>query len=277
MQKLQKAVTGVAIVATLVGAGVAWGRTSSSNPPGQPATRPTQRSFPGRDLGGGTTETKLVSITPCRVVDTRLGGGPLAPGFVRHLKVRGGGGVFATQGGKSGGCGIPTGATAIEATVSAVFPTGRGYLHVFPAATAEPNATFINYSVGSISNAGHLPVCAASCVGDQDLDVKAFQHATHLVIDVSGYAVKPMSAAVTGIALIERSSRVVSAAKLSEGAFQVIFDRDVTECTYVATLQSGGYMAQAEPLTSDPNGVFVSTYNASGTITSAAFYLEVVC
>ena len=47
-----------------------------------------------------------VPFPPCRIIDTRLGGGPLAAGQPRSFEVSGTEN-FAAQGGMEGGCGIP--------------------------------------------------------------------------------------------------------------------------------------------------------------------------
>ena len=54
----------------------------------------------------------FVPITPCRIADTRLGGGIVTGSSTRSFYVAGTVG-FAPQGGKSGGCGVPLGATAV--------------------------------------------------------------------------------------------------------------------------------------------------------------------
>ena len=42
------------------------------------------------------------------------------------------------QGGTTGGCAIPAGATAVEASVSAVTPSASGFSRAWPAGTAQP-------------------------------------------------------------------------------------------------------------------------------------------
>jgi hypothetical protein len=76
-----------------------------------------------------------------------------------------------------------------------------------------------------------------------------------------------------------RGSHVVSTAKVSFG-YEVIFDRDVSRCSYQAT--NGG--AQAEdgqvgvgPRNGKPNGVFVLTQDNAGMQTDHSFNLAVFC
>ena len=54
----------------------------------------------------------------------------------------------------SGGCGIPLSATAIAATVTAPTPAGHGFLRMYPAASAEPQATALSYLQGLSGNTG---------------------------------------------------------------------------------------------------------------------------
>jgi len=123
---------------------------------------------------------------PCRVVDTRVVGGVIAAGGSRAFQVAGTGVNFVAQGGTAGGCGIPAGVTAAEVTVTAISPSGSGYLRVAPNDGSNPTATFLSYSSGiGIANTGTVTMSAA---GDlKDLLVRNFVGATQLVIDVQGY------------------------------------------------------------------------------------------
>ena len=70
------------------------------------------------------------------------------------------------------------------------------------------------------------------------------------------------------------------------GGYEVLFNRDVTTCVYVATLASesagrGGDGPSGEigvrPLSTNANGVAVSTFNSSGTLANSSFSLSVFC
>lgn len=72
----------------------------------------------------------------------------------------------------------------------------------------------------------------------------------------------------------------------SAGGYEVLFDRNVTNCVYVATLASesagrGGDGPAGEigvrPLSTNPAGVAVSTFNSSGTLANNSFSLTVFC
>ncbi len=143
-------------------------------------------------VGGGTV---YVPVTPCRVVDTR-GVGRLTPTATRNYQVAGST-AFPAQGGKSGGCGIPLEATAVEASVTSVDQLGNGYFRAWPSGEAMPNATFLNYTKGQgTTNTGAIKVSATNTT---DLTVRNFGASSHYVIDVQGYFVDATSlAAVNG-------------------------------------------------------------------------------
>ena len=77
-------------------------------------------------LGDNFRDLVYTPVAPCRIVDTRAGGGALAGGAVRLFEVDS---SDLTAGGSSTGCGIPLGvAQAVEMTIIAVLPAGSGYL-----------------------------------------------------------------------------------------------------------------------------------------------------
>jgi uncharacterized repeat protein (TIGR01451 family) len=118
------------------------------------------------------------TITPCRLVDTRLAdglyGGPvLAANTDRTFDVDG------------GSCGVPVGATAVFLNVTVVSPTATGNLRIFPTGTPLPTVSALNYSAGQTrGNNGIFKL-----TGSGELDVRAAQASgtAHLVIDVAGY------------------------------------------------------------------------------------------
>jgi alpha-tubulin suppressor-like RCC1 family protein len=136
-----------------------------------------------------TTTGVFVPIEPCRIADTRPAGDRLE-GEVRSFRIAGAtdpDGTFAAQGGRHGGCGIPDGANAVKVSITAVDPGGSGYLRVWPAGTAAPNASFLNYLGDSVTNAGAVAI--AGDPSTDDLSVRAFAGDTDLVIDVQGFYV----------------------------------------------------------------------------------------
>jgi hypothetical protein len=127
-----------------------------------------------------------VPISPCRAVDTRTGA-PMGPNATRSFQL-GGPGSLAGQGGRSGGCGVPADATAVEASVTAVGPKGTGYLRAWPTGQSAPNATFVNYSRNQgTTNTGALAIAGAPL----GVTVRNVSATTDVVIDVQGYFADP--------------------------------------------------------------------------------------
>jgi hypothetical protein len=148
------------------------------------AARPTEDVAPAKQAAA---PARYVAITPCRIVDTRYGTGTNGTPF-STLQTRtyyvGGTVGFAPQGGTSGGCGIPVGATALAATFLVVGPSGGGRVHAWPNGQAEPNATTYYYGSHTGSSGTTVSINAASAYA---LKVRNYSATTDLVIDVTGY------------------------------------------------------------------------------------------
>jgi hypothetical protein len=90
-------------------------------------------------------------------------------------------------------------------------------------------------------------------------------------------------ASVTSAGVLARGRSVVSAARTSEGRYQVIFDRDVRNCVFAATIADAGAAAPpqgeigASALSSNVNGVAVRTENSAGNPADRPFHLIVPC
>jgi hypothetical protein len=144
-------------------------------------------------LGDSQSDLVFVPVPPCRIIDTRLAGGVIGPGTTRAFVVTGTAG-FTAQGGNSGGCGIPQGAsTPLAAAVSinfvAVGPQGPGDMSAWPYGQTRPNSSIINYAnVGGLNIANGLvvPIAGVSTQPD-DLNVQAHVSGAYLVADVTGY------------------------------------------------------------------------------------------
>ncbi len=144
-------------------------------------------------LGDPQSDLIFVPVAPCRIIDTRLAGGAIAANATRAFKVAGTTG-FDTQGGNSGGCGIPQGATtpmaaAVVINFVAVGPAGPGDLRAWPFGQTKPLAAVVNYAnvTGlNIANGIVVPIAGVSSQAD-DLNVSTDVSATHLVADVTGY------------------------------------------------------------------------------------------
>ena len=165
---------------------------------GRPAISAQQQgSGAPNALGDTSADLVYTPVTPCRVFDTRLAGGVLAPGVLRSFLVAGSE-RFETQGGKTGGCGVPLGpATAVVLNLVAIAPTGNGNLRAWAAndpAPEPPLASVLNYAsiagMYALANGLTLPICdpaAAGATCSTDLLLQASGSSTHVVGDVLGY------------------------------------------------------------------------------------------
>lgn len=144
-------------------------------------------------LGNAESELLFVPVSPCRILDTRFGGGPLAPSETRSYEVAGTTG-FESQGGQPGGCGIPLGAASplapsVVLNLIAVGPAGPGHLEAWEFGQPVPIASVINYANASglnIANGIIVPISGVSTT-DKDLHIRANINGTHVVADVTGY------------------------------------------------------------------------------------------
>lgn len=90
-------------------------------------------------------------------------------------------------------------------------------------------------------------------------------------------------AVVNASGQLVRGRNVTSVARTSSGRYQVIFNRDVRTCAYIATLgdptaasPSTGQVATSS-LASNVNGVAVRTTDPAGTAGNRSFHLVVPC
>lgn len=243
-------------------------------------------SGPSRSTAGGVasaaaapvdraTESSFTPIAPCRLVDTRHGGGALVGNQVRDFYATGTGG-FTTQGGTNGGCGIPTAATAIDVIVQSLNSAGRGYLSETPYGTPFSNTGLLHYLTGqTISSGATLPIAGSAT---RAFSVEAFSaNGTDVVIDVVGYFVKPMTATVDKTGKLLFGSRVLSVSG-SAGSYDVRFDRGLVGCNYQATpfTVSSAVVVSTGLVTGTTNTILVKT-TVNGAATPATFYLSVNC
>ena len=139
-------------------------------------------------LGDATADLVYTPVFPCRIFDTRLVGGPYG-GSSRSYYVWGDGATMAGQGGNPAGCPAPNGEpSAISAnfTVVPVDP-GLGHIRVYPYGGALPNASWLNYTTGTIiANAGNV---ATAFLDETSLDISVYHSTvtTNSLADVQGY------------------------------------------------------------------------------------------
>jgi hypothetical protein len=124
------------------------------------------------------------TLTPCRLLDTRLPanqlppgpyGGPALPPTAERV-------IVAT-----GRCGIPTTAQALSLNVTAVGAPGLGHLRFFPGNASPPIAATLNYSAGQTRANNAIIMLASSGTGSLAFKSYTPAGAVHVVIDVNGY------------------------------------------------------------------------------------------
>lgn len=286
MRAWKKAAALAAVVVLSAGTGVAVAEGIGGDQPASTSATPPAGGPDYLLAGGFQNEDAYVPITPCRILDTRKGFGKLQVNAPKEIDVRGDEVTFTTQGGNPGGCGIPAGATAIEATITAI-DSGSGFLRAWPANIVQPNATFLNYdSAFNVSNTGTITLCGGqnslSCNANKDLSLRAYGSATDLVVDVNGFFVRPMAASVDSAGALVEGNRVTAAGRVGgqTGRYEVIFDRNISECSFTASVSfdggSEGY-ATVSPRAGKANGIFVATFNNAGSATDKPFYVEATC
>lgn len=122
-----------------------------------------------------------VPIAPCRLADTRPGGenvgtraAPLGPRETHTFAVRG----------NHGRCSIPAGATAIVANVTAVGPSERSFMTIWPSDRQQPTASSLNYVGGQPPFPNAVTVRLSA---DGRVNVYNQNGSVHVIIDVSGF------------------------------------------------------------------------------------------
>jgi Subtilase family len=125
---------------------------------------------------GGTS--RLFTITPCRVVDTRNAAGPygapaLAPGSQRGFSL-------------AGVCGVPTTAKAVSVNVTVTGPTAPGDLRLFPLGVALPIVSTINFAPGQTRANNAVLQVGVSPTGRVAVQNDA-SGTVDFILDVNGY------------------------------------------------------------------------------------------
>ncbi len=99
-----------------------------------------------------------------------------------------------------------------------------------------------------------------------------------------GMALMSAAVRVSGTtATLVRGSGVTSITRIGAGLYQVIFDRDVTQCFYVATIgdpfqgNSPQGFIDVAARGGNANGVFIETHDPSNALADRSFQLLVFC
>jgi len=121
---------------------------------------------------------RFFPITPCRIVDTRLTGGPITFQTTRNFTVQ-------------GVCGIPTNAKAVVLNATIVGPSTDGYLTLYPSNVARPLAANLTFRAAEPA-LGNGAIVGLATAPPNDLSAYVFLGAgsSHLVLDSTGYFCK---------------------------------------------------------------------------------------
>lgn len=196
--------TGLAAALLLAGASGAFAQTPASTATANPSFQAAMEkiaamktagvkgaAFDPQALGSFSSDLVYTPVTPCRIVDSRFGGGALAAGATKTYDVDGS--DFSGQGGNAGSCGIPFNvAAAVAMTITAVGPSGAGNFAAWGLGT-RPNSSVVNFGAGqNLANTTIIPVVPGS---GTDFSVRSTVN-SNIVIDVVGYFSRPVATAL---------------------------------------------------------------------------------
>lgn len=132
---------------------------------------------------------KFYTVTPCRVVDTRLlnGGQPLQPPVYWTPSSQSFPRVAIIQVG--GVCGIPLGATAVSANITAINASAAGSISVFPGNQMDfSNASSVSFGVGRVRANNGIFALATDGSGTVAVQNNTGPSGTvDFILDVNGY------------------------------------------------------------------------------------------
>ena len=238
----------------------------------------------------------LVDINPCRLTDTR----PDTQVGPRATPLGEGEQYDVTAHGVNGNCNIPSEAIALSLNVTALNATAPTFVTVFPTDEAQPVTSNLNLVPGQ------SPTPNAVTTGLDGAGAFSLYNAfgtTDVIVDVNGYYEhhnhddryvqqnEMLWAVVDANGTLARSSDGVVSAELLDGVlpngdYTVVFERDISECAYQATVGRPGVnvgpsagFAQVANWTDDPdNGVIVFTKDQNGAgVENRGFHLLVTC
>lgn len=237
----------------------------------------------------------LVDIDPCRITDTRSDTqvGP------RSTPLGEGEQYDVTALGVNGNCNIPADAIALSLNVTGLNATAPTFVTVFPSDAAQPVTSNLNLLPAQ------APTPNAVTTGLDGVGQFALFNAfgsVDLVVDINGYyedhnhddryvqQTEMLWAVVDANGTLSRSSDgVVSSellANLPTGDYAVVFERDISNCAYQATVGRPGVnvgplpgFAQVANWTDDAaHGVIVFTKDHNGAgVEDRGFHLLVTC
>ncbi len=115
------------------------------------------------------------TVTPCRVLDTRVTGTPLTSGIPQIINV-------------SGTCGVPATAKAVSLNLTAIMAPRQGSITLYPGDTTPPNTWTISFP--ALLNRANNAVMPLAWNGNGTLAARAVFSGggtMDMVLDVNGY------------------------------------------------------------------------------------------
>jgi hypothetical protein len=158
-----------------------WSAPKTWMPPATPGAKRTMTDV--------TNPLPFIGVRPCRLADTRglagfsgQAGGPILAGNTTRNFV-----VAGTVPGLTTQCGIPAGAEGVSLNFTVTGMNTVGNLIAYPAGSAQPNTSVINWNASSVAlgNGAVVPVGAGGSITVFPNVPAGGQ--THLIIDVNGY------------------------------------------------------------------------------------------
>ena len=131
----------------------------------------------GQAIGRIHDPGNYFAVPPCRVLDTRNPSGPYGGPALLAGQSR----TFSL----AGQCGIPGSAQAVSVNVAVTQPTAAGNLRLYPAGTAAPSASSLNYSAGQTR--ANNAVIGLGASGQVAIRCTQASGTVHGILDVTGY------------------------------------------------------------------------------------------
>jgi hypothetical protein len=143
--------------------------------------------------GPGTVNSTFTPAGPCRVFDTRTGGGNCSGSPAVPKRALGAGQTLTVK--VAGVAGVPTNATAVVVNLTAVGATRPTWLTAWPSGTARPTASNLN-----VSNANATPNLAIVPVGAGGaISLYNAAGSVNVLADLSGYLAPQSGATLTAL------------------------------------------------------------------------------
>lgn len=142
-------------------------------------------------LGDAATDLVYVPITPCRILDTRVTGAPIAANGTLNVDVTAVSN-YSFQGGDASNCGGAGAAGSFAAAAInfiVVTPSAAGYITAYPYLVPRPLASTVNYTAGDV-RANFAVVQLDQGASASEMTIYSFAQ-THLVADIVGYYRNP--------------------------------------------------------------------------------------